>query len=204
MNRRDLIKSAAAAGVLGLSLFNSKLIAEEKTREDFIKSKLHNGIDKIFTVNDLDNNDRAKYLKSIPMYDMLPRLNVNDLDIVDIAWHTVIAASMENAGKDFPSINYVKFIETKATDIFVDSSIYQYVKHINDSDDRDKKPKIHSVDLAKYYPFYTDSLRGRFKKYTSNLLIACDLSDKNVALIPITGNMFGITVYHQHFMIGQV
>lgn len=204
MNRRDLIKSAAAAGVLGLSLFNSKLIAEEKTREDFIKSKLHNGIDKIFTVNDLDNNDRAKYLKAVPMYDMVPRFGVESLDIVDVAWHTVIAASMDNAGNEFPSINYVNFIETKATDVFVDSSIYKYVKHLNDSDDREKPLKIHSVDLAKYYSFFTDNLRGRFSKYTSNLIIACNLTDKNAALIPITGNMFGITVYNKHFMIGQV
>lgn len=203
LNRRDLIKNLIS--ISGLSLTGLRLEAEEIKPYYSIQSQLNNGIDKIYNISDYYDN-QSKHKKSIPLYPI--NMLIKNTEINDLAWQTLLSASLNNVNKIYPASSFVSFIEQKCTDLFVDKTIYKYVCHtyMNDPDFTPNKMNIHSVNLAQYYPFYIDSLGGKFRKYTSNLLIACNLSEKNSAKIIVKDtNYIGVAILdNTHFMLGQI
>lgn len=208
MNRRDLIKSAA--GLFGLSLTGFTLrAAEEKTREEIIRAELNNGLDKIYRVSNWDeytplSNLWAGFPLTKTRYVAVPLHHINTIgNVNDTAWHTLLSAGQTNVDKVFPSTSFEAFINTKTTDLFVDSSVCKYTAF---------KYKdfegitVHTVDLAKYYNFYTERLGGKFRKYTSNLILACNLRHKpNARIIVKNPDYVGVCITEDnHFMLGQI
>lgn len=203
LNRREFVRSTVIGLTTLVGLQNlPKAVAEEKSLQfaDLVKSKLNNGIDRIFKVVDIKDfkPERTKF-GPVPMFGYNENDNINDM-----AWHTLIAASLENKDNKFPATQFDDFVDTKATDLFVDSSICQYVKSQRDRFYPDNKCKIHSVNLKQYYGFYTDQMKQKFRVYRSSLAIAANFTDGQPSII-VKDNYFRVYVSDtSNFILGQI
>lgn len=198
LNRRQFVQNSAI-GLTTLAYLPKNTTADEKVVgfADLVKSKLNNGIDRIFKIVDINKG----YKTSVP----IPMMTNVELDkINDYSWHTLIAASLENKDNKFPATQFDDFVDTKATDLFVDSSIYQYVKSQRDRFYPDNKCKIHPVNLKQYYDFYTNDMKQKFRVYRSSLAIAANFTDGQPSII-VKDNYFGIYVSdNSNFILGQI
>lgn len=198
INRREFVRSTVI-GLTSLACLPKITTADEKVVggfADLVKSKLDNGIDRIFKVVDI------KDIKtSVP----IPVFSFKELDqINDFAWQTLIAASIDNKDHKFPAIQFQDFADLKATDLFADSIVYQYIKYREESAHTERKCKIHSINLKQYYNFYTNQLKQKFMVYRSSLVIAANLSEDSAQII-VKDNYFGIYVKdNSNFILGQI